>query len=196
MCNCEYGEITEEHIKEIQANARLIASAPEMYELLKVWTEIQAQPTLRTAQETARKLLARIDRDDDSEELRPCPFCGSGKVGTVINFPRVPAGVHAVCGECGATTGCRPTMEEAIASWNKRATRNSYKFFQNTDCEYFPCHKTADTENFSCLFCYCPLYRMADCPGTPETLANGIKDCTNCTLPHTDYEAIIEVLKT
>lgn len=44
-----------------EANARLIASAPEMYELLKVWTEIQAQPTLMEAQRKAQELLARID---------------------------------------------------------------------------------------------------------------------------------------
>ncbi|MBQ3446864.1 MAG: hypothetical protein IJG37_04385 [Synergistaceae bacterium] len=48
-----------------EANARLIASAPEMYELLKVWTQIQAQPTLRNAQETARELLARIDGKEE-----------------------------------------------------------------------------------------------------------------------------------
>ena len=33
-----------------------------------------------------------------------------------------------------------------------------YAFFQNTDCEYFPCHKTAHPERFNCLFCYCPLH--------------------------------------
>ena len=74
--------------------------------------------------------------------------------------------------------------------------KNSYKFYQNTDCEYFPCHKIADTEKFNCLFCYCPLYHKADCPGNPENLPNGIKDCTNCILPHRDYDAIIEELKT
>ena len=36
---------------------------------------------------------------------------------------------------------------------------------------------------------------MANCSGTPETLPNGIKDCTNCTLPHTNYEAVIDKLK-
>ena len=25
-----------------------------------------------------------------------------------------------------------------------------YAFFQNTDCEYFPCHKTAHPERFNC----------------------------------------------
>ena len=33
-----------------------------------------------------------------------------------------------------------------------------YDFFQNRECEYFPCHPGADPETFSCLFCYCPLY--------------------------------------
>lgn len=44
-----------------EANARLIAAAPEMYELMKIWVQVQAQPTLRNAQDKARELLARID---------------------------------------------------------------------------------------------------------------------------------------
>ena len=32
-----------------------------------------------------------------------------------------------------------------------------YSFFQHTQCEFFPCHKTAKPEDFNCLFCYCPL---------------------------------------
>ena len=32
-----------------------------------------------------------------------------------------------------------------------------YAFFQNRDCEYFPCHATKHPEDFNCLFCYCPL---------------------------------------
>ncbi|MBQ6969804.1 MAG: hypothetical protein IJP85_05710 [Synergistaceae bacterium] len=47
--------------QEGQANARLIAAAPEMYELMKVWVQVQAQPTLRNAQDKARELLERID---------------------------------------------------------------------------------------------------------------------------------------
>ena len=35
-----------------------------------------------------------------------------------------------------------------------------YSFFQNRECEYFPCHKDADPETFNCLFCYCPLYAL------------------------------------
>lgn len=73
--------------------------------------------------------------------------------------------------------------------------KNSACFFRNSDCENFPCHKTDDMENFNCLFCYCPLYHFADCGGNHETLPNGIKDCSNCTLPHRDYDTIIERLK-
>ena len=37
-----------------------------------------------------------------------------------------------------------------------------YAYFCNRECEYFPCHKGADPENFNCLFCYCPLYVLGD----------------------------------
>ena len=60
-----------------------------------------------------------------------------------------------------------------------------YRYYQNKECEYFPCHKTAHEENFNCLFCYCPLYALADrCGGNFTYLENGIKDCSNCLFPH------------
>ena len=58
-----------------------------------------------------------------------------------------------------------------------------YAFFQNRECEFFPCHQNADPERFNCLFCYCPLYSMADCGGDYVN-RNGVKDCTDCTYPH------------
>ena len=70
----------------------------------------------------------------------------------------------------------------------------SYKFFNNNKCEYFPCHKTNDLENFNCLFCYCPLYALKDkCGGNFRYTEKGIKDCTNCTIPHKrdNYDYII-----
>lgn len=70
----------------------------------------------------------------------------------------------------------------------------SHKFFRNDKCEYFPCHKTNNPENFNCLFCYCPLYALKDkCGGNFKYLENGIKDCSNCTLPHNvnNYEYIM-----
>lgn len=60
-----------------------------------------------------------------------------------------------------------------------------YAFFSNKECEYFPCHAGADPENFNCLFCYCPLYALGDkCGGNFRFTEKGIKDCTNCQLPH------------
>jgi len=62
--------------------------------------------------------------------------------------------------------------------------KKNYKFFQNTKCEYFPCHKGVHGKEFNCLFCYCPLYFMEDCGGNYKILPNGIKDCSDCLIPH------------
>lgn len=60
-----------------------------------------------------------------------------------------------------------------------------YDFFQNTQCEYFPCHKGADPDKFSCLFCYCPLYALGEnCGGSYRYTDDGIKDCSGCLRPH------------
>ena len=70
-----------------------------------------------------------------------------------------------------------------------------YKFFQNKACEFFPCHKCADPETFNCLFCYCPLYALGDkCKGNCTFLQNGIKDCSNCLIPHNvqNYDLIMQ----
>ena len=74
----------------------------------------------------------------------------------------------------------------------------SYNFFQNKRCEYFPCHAAADSENFSCLFCYCPLYALGkDCGGAFTYTKEGIKDCSGCLRPHRreNYEAITHDLR-
>ena len=61
----------------------------------------------------------------------------------------------------------------------------NYKFFQNTKCEYFPCHRCSDQENFNCLFCYCPLYALGEnCGGNFTYTEQGIKDCSGCLRPH------------
>ena len=72
---------------------------------------------------------------------------------------------------------------------------NCYKYFQNSDCEHFPCHPEADPDNFNCLFCYCPMYRDDDCPGDPE-YTEGIKDCSKCDYPHKaeNYYNIVDFL--
>ena len=74
----------------------------------------------------------------------------------------------------------------------------NYDFFQNSKCEYFPCHKCNDMENFSCLFCYCPLYALGDrCGGNFTYTKDGIKDCSSCLIPHRreNYDRIMEKMK-
>lgn len=76
--------------------------------------------------------------------------------------------------------------------------KNSSKFFENKDCEYYPCHE--GMEHLNCMFCYCPMYRCEKCIGKPEYLEfNGkkIKDCSGCTVPHRpeNYDKIMEFLK-
>ena len=71
----------------------------------------------------------------------------------------------------------------------------SSSFFQNRNCEYFPCHDVKDTERFSCLFCFCPLYHKENCGGKYRILSDGVKDCFGCTLPHLHYYYVISMLK-
>ena len=63
--------------------------------------------------------------------------------------------------------------------------KNCSRFFENRDCEYYPCH---DMEQINCMFCFCPLYLMKDCGGAYLMIKdkNGgmIKDCSQCTLVH------------
>lgn len=78
---------------------------------------------------------------------------------------------------------------------------NNYKFFQNRDCEFFPCHEVKDEDKFNCLFCYCPLYFDESCIGSPEYIVNGrgqkIKDCSSCLVVHRPemYDKVIAHLR-
>ena len=68
----------------------------------------------------------------------------------------------------------------------KKKSEN-YKFFRHEKCEYFPCHKVKDTQKFNCLFCYCPLYALGDkCGGNFKYSEKGVKDCSDCLIPHTE----------
>ena len=86
--------------------------------------------------------------------------------------------------------------EEIVSSdWrNKKPEECNYSFTQHRACEFFPCHKTDDPDNFNCLFCYCPLYTLGSkCGGNFVYLENGHKDCSNCLVPHrrSSYSYII-----
>ncbi len=74
---------------------------------------------------------------------------------------------------------------------------NSYRYFENRECKYYPCH---ETDNINCLFCYCPLYSKEHCPGTYKYLevkGKKIKECSDCTFPHKEenYEVIMKFLE-
>ncbi len=73
---------------------------------------------------------------------------------------------------------------------------NDHTFFSNTDCKYFPCHEVADKKTFNCLFCFCPLYWLDNCGGTPEYIS-GVKDCSGCLVPHEQggYEQVLNRLR-
>lgn len=74
---------------------------------------------------------------------------------------------------------------------------NSYRFFQNRECKFFPCHEVQDEDDFNCLFCYCPLYLDDNCIGSPEYIITGrgqrIKDCSSCLVVHSPemYDKVI-----
>lgn len=75
---------------------------------------------------------------------------------------------------------------------------NSYRFFENRECRFYPCHQ--GLEELNCLFCYCPLYCREKCPGNPcymERNGKMLKVCTNCTFPHRpeNYDEVIRILK-
>jgi Zn-finger protein len=89
-------------------------------------------------------------------------------------------------------------MKISILTTGGRHMENSYRFFANKDCKYYPCHE--GQEDFNCLFCYCPFYLKEKCPGRPEFWQKDgkiIKDCTNCTFPHRpeSYDVIINWIK-
>jgi len=80
-----------------------------------------------------------------------------------------------------------------------------YNFFQNRECEFFPCHEGIDEKDFNCLFCYCPLYALGKkCGGKCTYNERGYKVCSDCTFPHhrehyaavlLRYTEIMEVVK-
>ena len=74
---------------------------------------------------------------------------------------------------------------------------NSYRFYENKECQYYPCHQ--GMQNINCMFCYCPLYNWEKCPGKYTHIeVNGkkIKECADCTFPHEaeNYEIIMRLL--
>ena len=80
-----------------------------------------------------------------------------------------------------------------------------FAYYCNSECEYFPCHKLPESGFFNYLSCYCPLYALGDkCGGGFTYIEGGIKDCSKCTIPHSEigyayimrkYPEIMEIAK-
>ena len=87
--------------------------------------------------------------------------------------------------------------EERRRTPDSGAPEDSYRYFENRACRYYPCH---DMEHINCLFCYCPLYALEHCPGDhyyKEVNGKQLKVCTNCTFPHKaeNYDVIMQFLR-
>ena len=73
----------------------------------------------------------------------------------------------------------------------------SYRWYENKDCKYYPCHEYLMEIN--CLFCYCPLYSK-NCIGNFKYIKSRsgkkIKDCSDCYIPHVaeGWQYIIDTL--
>lgn len=75
---------------------------------------------------------------------------------------------------------------------------NSYGYFENHQCKFYPCHK--GQQELNCLFCYCPMFAFPRCLGNPayiEQEGKKVKDCSDCVYPHRaeNYEKIIKFLE-
>ena len=75
--------------------------------------------------------------------------------------------------------------------------KNSTRYFCNRECECYPCHRGID--DLHCLFCYCPLFHIQNCPGNyvmTEIGGKQVKDCSDCIFPHLpkNYDKIIDIL--
>ena len=89
-------------------------------------------------------------------------------------------------------------MTRQKANHPNRKFQFSYKYFENHDCVFFPCHKDV-SEGHNCLFCKCPLYNDVSCVGIQNgdgvMLENGFKDCSKCNYNH-KYENAEEMMWT
>lgn len=73
--------------------------------------------------------------------------------------------------------------------------KEKYKFFTHEKCEFYPCHKISEDKKMNCLFCYCPLYALKEnCGGNFKYNKEGIKDCSDCLIPHSEngYDYIMQ----
>mgnify|MGYP000417579403 CR=1 FL=1 len=76
---------------------------------------------------------------------------------------------------------------------------NSYRYFENRACKYYPCHEVENDE-MNCLFCFCPLYEREHCPGNPEYINSKAESSNPACTAHfptkrENYDIIMQFLK-
>lgn len=69
--------------------------------------------------------------------------------------------------------------------------KNSYKFFANRSCKFFPCHK--GLYDLNCIWCYCPIFQYRE----TNAICQVCGPCEQCTFPHRpkNYDKMIKMLK-
>ena len=72
-------------------------------------------------------------------------------------------------------------MNQYLIYHIKRIIKVTNNLYTEKDSICKKCHHIKGDMN--CLLCYCPLYET-DCGGDYIILPNGIKDCSNCIIPH------------
>ena len=107
--------------------ARLIASAPELYWiaynlLFELKRGNDSNPEyIKQAIPQIEDLLNRIQ--GVSEQLKPCPFCGS-KFLAIVNLIS-PSRYYIKCLECDTRAAEVSKKQQAVEAWNRRAYDNA-----------------------------------------------------------------------
>ncbi len=60
-----------------------------------------------------------------SEELKPCPFCGSARALVTMAAAAKFVRCARLDGGCGAEGPVKQTVAEAVAAWNRRPTSDT-----------------------------------------------------------------------
>jgi len=53
-----------------------------------------------------------------TDELKPCPFCGSEDIGYHCEIGTFSSWCYCFCPKCGETGSSAPSQEQARAAWN------------------------------------------------------------------------------
>lgn len=111
-----------------------------------------------------------------NEKTQPCKNnCGCGDENSL-----------KPCSKPNCCKGGTTSQEKIdVIIGQKVGDNDHYKYVQNFECPFFPCHEGIDLDDFNCLFCYCPLYMLGEeCGGNFRIIDENIKDCSHCSIPH------------